>query len=252
MVVPSATTVVGLATTVDVVAETPPMTNVTAAVCVTTMASVVSVAVSVLVPAVVDRTVPVVCPLALVTAAGCTIVSVAPRDDAKVTVLPLTGLLLVSRKVIVSVDVPVGVTGTLPLVVMFSVVLPEPLIVDDPACEFVAKHLLGPGHFHQPNPSMPDHTGQRFAIGREPEGIHPQMLGVDAAKALARVGVPALELAPIHLTQGVNRTIRRHRAGGEVRRAGNFEEGHLRRLIWRGEIKAREGEVYSMGTRGRA
>jgi hypothetical protein len=104
---PSATTVVGLATTVDVVAETPPMTKVTAAVWVTVMVSVVSVAVSVLVPAVVDRTVPVVCPLALVTAAGWTIVSVAPRDDAKVTVLPLTGLLLVSRKVIVIVDVVV-------------------------------------------------------------------------------------------------------------------------------------------------
>jgi hypothetical protein len=102
---PSATTVVGLAVTVEVVADTPPMTNVTAAVWVTVIVSVVSVAVSVPVPAVVDRTVPVVCPLAFVTAAGWTIVSVAPRDDAKVTVLPATGLLLVSRKVIVIVDV---------------------------------------------------------------------------------------------------------------------------------------------------
>jgi hypothetical protein len=104
---PSAVTVVGLATTVEVVADTAPAVNVTAAVWVTTMESVVSVAVSVLGPAVVDRTVPVVCPAALVTAAGCTIVSVAPRDDAKVTVLPLTGLLLASRKVIVIVDVVV-------------------------------------------------------------------------------------------------------------------------------------------------
>jgi hypothetical protein len=102
---PSATTVVGLAVTVDVVAETPPMTNVTAAVWVTVIVSVVSVAVSVLVPAVVDRTVPVVCPLALVGAAGWTRVSVAPRDEASVTVFPLTGLLLVSRSVTVIVEV---------------------------------------------------------------------------------------------------------------------------------------------------
>jgi hypothetical protein len=107
VVVPSATTVVGAAATVDVVADTTPAVNVTAAVWVTTMESVVSVAVSVLVPAVVDRTVPVVCPLALVGVAGCTRVSVAPREDARVTVLPLTGLLFASRKVIVSVDVVV-------------------------------------------------------------------------------------------------------------------------------------------------
>jgi hypothetical protein len=103
--VPSAVTVVGLALTVEVVADTAPMTNVTLAVCVTVIVSVVSVAVSVLVPAVAERTVPVVCPAALVGAAGWTIVSVAPREEANVTLLPLTGLPLASRNVIVSVDV---------------------------------------------------------------------------------------------------------------------------------------------------
>jgi hypothetical protein len=102
---PFATTVVGLATTLDVVADTPPVANVTTAVCVTVIVSVVSVAVTVLVPAVAERMVPVVCPLAFVTAAGWTMVSVAPRDDAKLTVLPLTGLLLVSRSVTVIVEV---------------------------------------------------------------------------------------------------------------------------------------------------
>jgi hypothetical protein len=105
VVVPSAVTVVGLATTVEVVADTAPVANVTVAVGVSVIVSVVSVAVSVLVPAVAERTVPVVCPLALVTAAGWTMVSVAPRDDARVTALPLTGLLLVSRSVTVSVEV---------------------------------------------------------------------------------------------------------------------------------------------------
>jgi hypothetical protein len=74
---------------------------------VTVIASVVSVAVSVLVPTVAERTVPVVWPLALVTAAGCTMVSVAPREDASVTVLPATGMLLASRRVTVIVDVVV-------------------------------------------------------------------------------------------------------------------------------------------------
>jgi hypothetical protein len=105
VVVPSAATVVGLAVTVEVVADTAPAVNVTVAVWVTTIESVVSVAVSVLGPAVVDRTVPVVCPLALVAAAGCPIVSVAPREEANVTVLPLTGLLFASRNVTVIVEV---------------------------------------------------------------------------------------------------------------------------------------------------
>jgi hypothetical protein len=57
---PFAVTVVGAAVTVDVVADTAPAVNVTLAVCVTVMVSVVSVAVIVLVPALVERTVPVV------------------------------------------------------------------------------------------------------------------------------------------------------------------------------------------------
>jgi hypothetical protein len=102
---PSAATVAGLAVTVDVVADTAPAVNVTDAVCVTVIVSVVSVAVSVAVPAVVERTVPVVWPLASVAAAGCVSVSAAPREEASVTVLPLTGLPLASRSVTVIVDV---------------------------------------------------------------------------------------------------------------------------------------------------
>jgi hypothetical protein len=102
---PSAATVEGLAATVDVVAETAPAVNVTVAVCVTVTASVVSVAVIVLVPGVADWTVPVVWPAALVGTVGWVSVSVAPREDANVTVLPLTGLPLPSRNVIVIVDV---------------------------------------------------------------------------------------------------------------------------------------------------
>ena len=112
---PSAATVVGAAVTVDTVADTAPAVNATDAVCVTVMLSVVSVAVSVLVPAVVDLTVPVVCPAALVGAAGWVTVSRAPREDVRVTVLPLTGLLLASHKVTVMVEVatpsPVTVAG---------------------------------------------------------------------------------------------------------------------------------------------
>jgi hypothetical protein len=67
---PSAVAVVGLALTVEAVADTAPVVNVTDAVCVTVMLSVVSVAVIVAVPAVVERTVPVVCPVALVGTAG--------------------------------------------------------------------------------------------------------------------------------------------------------------------------------------
>jgi hypothetical protein len=106
---PSAVTAPGLALTVETVAETAPAVNVTAAVCVTVMVSVTSVAVIVLVPAVVDRTVPVVWPAASVAATGCvTVPSVATR----LTVLPLTGLPLPSRKVtvIVEVSTPSAVT----------------------------------------------------------------------------------------------------------------------------------------------
>jgi hypothetical protein len=57
---PSAGTVSGLAVTVDVVADTGPATNVNPTVCTRTRASVLSVAVTVLAPAVVERTMPVV------------------------------------------------------------------------------------------------------------------------------------------------------------------------------------------------
>jgi hypothetical protein len=99
---PFAVTLAGLAVTVEAVADTAPAVNVTLAVCVTVIVSVVSVAVIVLAPAVLDRTVPVVCPLASVAAAGCVTV---PSVAARLTVFPLTGLLLASRNVTVIVDV---------------------------------------------------------------------------------------------------------------------------------------------------
>jgi hypothetical protein len=68
--IPSAVTVVGLAVTVEAVADTAPAVNVTEAVCVSVTVSVVSVAVIVLVPALFDRIVPVAWPAALVAAAG--------------------------------------------------------------------------------------------------------------------------------------------------------------------------------------
>ncbi len=110
--VPSATTLVGLAATVDVAPDGGPATNVTAAVDVTftvpfTTALIVDV------PAVIDRTVPVICPLASVVPLGCVIVSVAPRLDDRVTVAPGTGLLFVSRTVTVMVLVVVPSATTL-------------------------------------------------------------------------------------------------------------------------------------------
>jgi hypothetical protein len=99
---PSATTVVGLAVTVDALADTAPAVKVTKAVWVTVIVSVVSVPVSVAVPAVVERTVPVVCPFASVGVVGCVTV---PSVAARLTVFPLTGLLFASRSVTVIVDV---------------------------------------------------------------------------------------------------------------------------------------------------
>jgi hypothetical protein len=107
---PSAVTVVGLAVTVEAVADTAPAVKVTDAVWVTVIVSVVSVAVIVLVPAVVDRTVPVVWPLASVGVVGCVIV---PSVAARLTVFPLTGLLFASRSVTVTVDVATPSAATL-------------------------------------------------------------------------------------------------------------------------------------------
>jgi hypothetical protein len=107
---PSAVTLAGLAVTVDALAETAPAVKVTLAVCVTVIVSVTSVAVIVLGPAVLDRTVPVVCPAASVAATGCVTV---PSVAVSVTVLPATGLLLVSRSVTVIVDAAVPSATTL-------------------------------------------------------------------------------------------------------------------------------------------
>jgi hypothetical protein len=57
---PSATTVVGLAATVETDVDTVPAVNVTDAVCVSVIPSVLSVAVIVLAPEVLERIVPVV------------------------------------------------------------------------------------------------------------------------------------------------------------------------------------------------
>jgi hypothetical protein len=102
---PSPKTEAGLTVTVDTPADTAPAVNVTETVCGSGSVSVVSVAEIVLVPALVEPTLPVARPSASVGAAGCTIVSVAPREDARVTVLPLTGFPLASRSVTVIAEV---------------------------------------------------------------------------------------------------------------------------------------------------
>ncbi len=110
--VPFATTLVGEATTVELVALIVPDVKVTVAVDVTLIVPFTT-ALIVEVPIVVDLTVPVICPLAFVVPEGCTIVSVAPRLDDKVAVAPGTGLLLLSRTVTVIVDVVVPSATTL-------------------------------------------------------------------------------------------------------------------------------------------
>jgi hypothetical protein len=106
VVLPSAGTEVGEAATVDTDADTAPAVNVTVAVWVTTTESVVSVAVKTSAAAVVDLTVKVACPLALVV--PFTVVMVgepAPEVLASVTVFPDTGLLFTSFRVTVIVEV---------------------------------------------------------------------------------------------------------------------------------------------------
>ncbi len=110
--VPFATTLVGLATTVELVALTAPAVNVTVAVEVT-FTLPFTTALIVAVPIVVDLTEPVICPLAFVVPEGCTIVSVAPREELNVTMAPGTGLLLLSRTVTVMVEVVVPSATTL-------------------------------------------------------------------------------------------------------------------------------------------
>ena len=103
----------GEAATVDTDADTVPAVNVTVAVWVTTTESVESVAVKTSAAAVVDLTVKVACPLALVVPFTVVMVGVpAPEDLASVTVFPDTGLLLASSRVTVMVEVvlPFAVT----------------------------------------------------------------------------------------------------------------------------------------------
>ncbi len=101
--IPFATTLVGAATTVELVALTAPAVNVTVAVEVT-FTLPFTTALIVAVPIVVDLTVPVICPLAFVVPEGCTIVSVTPREELNVAVAPGTGLLFASRTVTVIVE----------------------------------------------------------------------------------------------------------------------------------------------------
>lgn len=88
----SSTDIVGGETEiVDTVAETTPEVNTTVAVLVIAILSVVSVAETVLVSALVDFITAVTCPLALVGDAGWVMVLLVPVE-ATVTALPETGL----------------------------------------------------------------------------------------------------------------------------------------------------------------
>jgi len=109
---PFATTLVGLAATLDVVAEGGPATKVTVAVDVTFTVPFTTALITAL-PDVKDLTVPVICPLAFVVPDGCTIVSVVPRLDVSTTVAPGTGLLFTSRTVTVIVEVATPSATTL-------------------------------------------------------------------------------------------------------------------------------------------
>jgi hypothetical protein len=83
---PSATTLVGLAATVDVVADGAPAVNVTLAVWVTVTPP--ATALMTATPEVVDRTVPVICPDALVVPTGWAIVSKPLLFEDKATLTP--------------------------------------------------------------------------------------------------------------------------------------------------------------------
>ena len=110
--VPSATTEVGDALTVDWAAVTGPV-NVTLAVCVMVMESELSVAVNTSVAAVVDFTVKVTTPAALEVPDAAEIVGLPePEVFASVTVLPETGLPFASSRVTVMIEevIPSAVT----------------------------------------------------------------------------------------------------------------------------------------------
>ena len=88
--------------------------KVTVAVWLTITPSVVSVAVKTGVPAVMEETVKVTTPAMLEAPEAAETVSVAPRLDASVTILPASGVLLPSFKVTVMVVVPVPLATSEP------------------------------------------------------------------------------------------------------------------------------------------
>ena len=106
MATPLAMTEVGDALTVDCAADTGPAANATVAVWLMVIESVVSVAVKTSAPAVVDFTVKVTTPEALLAPEGALMVGVpGPEVFARLTVLPATGLPLASFRVTVIVEV---------------------------------------------------------------------------------------------------------------------------------------------------
>ena len=111
VVVPSATTLVGLAATVEVVAEGAPAVNVILAVWV--IVTPPATAVITAVPEVNDVTVAVNTPLAFVVPEADVRVSVVPREELRFTVAPDTKLLFTSRTVTVTVEVDVPFATTL-------------------------------------------------------------------------------------------------------------------------------------------
>src|SRR6266550_3284281 len=102
--VPLPATIGDVAVTVDRLADTVPAFTTTTAVCV--IATELIVAETVFVPAVVEVSVPVATPLALVVAAGCVSVLPAVGVAVRTTVAPSIGFPLASFAVTVMVDVP--------------------------------------------------------------------------------------------------------------------------------------------------
>jgi len=122
---PLAVTVVGEAATVELAPLVAVVAKATLTVWLTTTLSVVSVAVKTGVPVVADFTLNVTTPVSLEGPEAAEMVSVAPRLEANVTVLPATGLLVASFKVTVMVEVVtpslatvVGLAATVELAVL--------------------------------------------------------------------------------------------------------------------------------------
>src|SRR3990172_6081219 len=110
--IPSATTLAGNASTVDIDALGAPAVNVTTAVS-TTFTLPFTTALIVALPVVNDFTVPVIWPFASVVPTGLVIVSVAPLPEDNATLAPWTRLLFESRTVTVIVDVTAPSATTL-------------------------------------------------------------------------------------------------------------------------------------------